>query len=123
MTSKEKKEALEQRRIANAVAFLSSVRGKYIMGQALHYGIKALEAVEPEVMQERSNIADMKFLMDELFTLGHVFTSTELFTNAELFTSAELFTIEPPEVDAKREDSAGRFEPTTAPKEELDQYR
>jgi hypothetical protein len=55
-----------------ALDLLGSVRGKYILGQALYYGIQALEAVEPAVMQERSNIEDMKLLMDEVFPLGHI---------------------------------------------------
>jgi hypothetical protein len=55
-----------------ALDLLDSMRGKYILGQALYYGIQALEAVEPAVMQERSNIEDMKLLMDEVFPLGHI---------------------------------------------------
>ena len=42
------------------------MRGRYIVAQALHYGIKSLESVEG-VMQEKSNISDMKFLQEELF--------------------------------------------------------
>tara|TARA_R100000963_G_scaffold12998_1_gene9396 strand:- start:498 stop:725 length:228 start_codon:yes stop_codon:yes gene_type:complete len=48
------------------------MRGQLIIGQALHYGLKALRAVEPEVMQEKSNIADMQLLMEELFPMGMV---------------------------------------------------
>jgi len=51
----------------DAVEFLNSGRGKYIMAQALYYGIKSLESVEPKVMQERSNIEDMEYLRDNLF--------------------------------------------------------
>ena len=51
----------------DAIEFLMSGRGKYIMAQALHYGIKSLESVEPEIMQEKSNIEDMKYLRDNLF--------------------------------------------------------
>ena len=40
------------------------------MGQALAVAIDALESVEPEVMREVSNIADMKFLMKNLFPMG-----------------------------------------------------
>jgi len=48
------------------IEFLNSMRGRYIVAQALHYGIKSLESVEG-VMQEKSNISDMKFLQEELF--------------------------------------------------------
>ena len=54
---------------ARAVQFAMSVRGQYILSQALHYGIEALKAVEPESMQERANIADMEFLRENLFGL------------------------------------------------------
>jgi len=53
--------------MSDAIEFLSSGRGKYIMAQALYHGIKTLESVEPEIMQERSNIEDMKYLRDNLF--------------------------------------------------------
>ena len=48
------------------IEFLNSIRGRYIIAQALHYGIKSLESVEG-IRQEKSNISDMKFLRDELF--------------------------------------------------------
>jgi hypothetical protein len=52
----------------DAVRFLSSMRGKWIMARALHYGIKELSRVEG-VHREVSDIADMQYLMDELFNL------------------------------------------------------
>jgi hypothetical protein len=52
---------------SDAIEFLMSERGKYITAQALHYGVKSLESVQPKVMQERSNIEDMKYLRDNLF--------------------------------------------------------
>ena len=52
-----------------AMVFLASMRGMYIVSQALHYGIEALTAVEPETMQEKSNISDMEFLRDTVFNL------------------------------------------------------
>lgn len=48
------------------VQFLNSLRGRYIMAQALYYAIKALESIEG-IHREKSNILDMKFLRDELF--------------------------------------------------------
>ena len=47
-----------------ALEFASSPRGSLILSQALYYAIKALEAVKPEYMQEKSNIADMRFLQN-----------------------------------------------------------
>ena len=47
--------------------FLSSMRGQYIIAQALHYGIEALRQV-PKPYQESSNLSDMKYLRDNLFT-------------------------------------------------------
>mgnify|MGYP003657124065 CR=1 FL=1 len=49
-----------------AVQFLNSMRGRYIMAQALYYAIKELESIEG-IHKEQSNIVDMKFLRDELF--------------------------------------------------------
>ena len=66
------KEAAERIDHQQAINLCNSPRGAYILGQALYYGIQALEAVEPAVMQERSNIEDMKLLMDEVFPLGHI---------------------------------------------------
>ena len=48
--------------------FLASLRGQLIMAQALYVAIDTLEKVEPEYMQEKSNIADMKYLQETVFT-------------------------------------------------------
>jgi hypothetical protein len=42
-----------------------SIREKYILAQALTIAIKQLEAVEPRVMRELSNIADMRAILEE----------------------------------------------------------
>jgi hypothetical protein len=47
--------------------FRLSVREQYIIAQALHVAIKEMEAVEPAVMREVSNIADMKHLRETNF--------------------------------------------------------
>jgi hypothetical protein len=52
-----------------AHAFLASMRGRYIVSQALHVAIKEMSAVEPAVMREESNIADMQYLKDTIFPL------------------------------------------------------
>ena len=53
-----------------ALQFLGSMRGQYIMGQALEIAIESMESVEPEHRREVSNIQDMKFLRDNLFNVG-----------------------------------------------------
>ena len=45
-----------------AMKLFATPRGSYIVAQALYLGIKTLEAVEPEYLQEKSNINDMKML-------------------------------------------------------------
>ena len=60
---------MEENKQKVAFEFLVSLRGQFIMGQALQVAIEAMESVEPE-MRERSNIQDMKFLRDNLFNLG-----------------------------------------------------
>ena len=47
-----------------ALEFAGSPRGNLILSQALYYAIKALKAVEPEYLQEKSNIADMEYLQN-----------------------------------------------------------
>lgn len=50
-----------------ALEFLFSMRGRYIVSQALYHALKALGSVQPEVMQEKSNMDDMQYLRDMLF--------------------------------------------------------
>jgi hypothetical protein len=52
----------------DGMKFLASLRGQLIMAQALYVAIDAMEKVEPEYMREESNIADMKFLQENVFT-------------------------------------------------------
>tara|TARA_R110000824_G_scaffold81401_4_gene204629 strand:- start:1503 stop:1757 length:255 start_codon:yes stop_codon:yes gene_type:complete len=49
-----------------AFELLDSMRGRYILSQALHYGIQELERV-PVPYQETSNLQDMTLLRQELF--------------------------------------------------------
>ena len=68
-------EANEDRNREQAIEFLESFRGRYIIGQALYYAIQQLESIQPEILQEKSNIQDMKYLRDELFNLpDHMFS-------------------------------------------------
>lgn len=50
-----------------ALTFLCSLRGRYIVSQALYHALKALGSVQPEVRQEKSNMADMQYLREVLF--------------------------------------------------------
>ena len=50
-----------------AAQLLDSHRGGFLVNQAFHYAIKALESVEPSYLKEESNIADMKLLRKEIF--------------------------------------------------------
>ncbi len=63
-----------------ALQFLGSPRGQYIVGQALAIAVAELEKVE-EPLQEKSNIGDMKSLGESLFKAGyatHTMLSTDL---------------------------------------------
>jgi hypothetical protein len=50
-----------------SLAFLASVRGRYIVSKALYHALKVLEAVQPEILQEKSDMADMQYLREMLF--------------------------------------------------------
>jgi|TARA_R100000093_G_scaffold14479_4_gene8268 hypothetical protein len=52
----------------NAMELLDSLRGHYIVGQALSLAIKEIES-RPFQEQEPSNVADMTLLRDELFPM------------------------------------------------------
>ena len=57
--------------------FANSMRGQLIIGQALHYGVKHLKALEAREEPypvdgehaEPSNRADMEYLLEEVFPL------------------------------------------------------
>ena len=51
-----------------AQGFAEGLRGGYIISQALFYGIRELEKIDPP-LQEVSNLADMRFLRDNLYNL------------------------------------------------------
>jgi hypothetical protein len=51
-----------------AIRLFNSVRGRYIIGQALYTAIKEMEKVEYP-FKEASNINDMKLMMAELFPM------------------------------------------------------
>ena len=69
-----------------AQSFLNSFRGRYIISQALHYGIKALEEV-PKPYREVSNLNHMQYLQDNLFS-GFIFARDTLDTTEYIDSSA-----------------------------------
>lgn len=52
--------------VETAYEFLNSVRGRYIMAQALNVAIRTMSDV-PDPHKEQSNINDMEFLRDYIF--------------------------------------------------------
>ena len=66
METEERK--ISRQKFSTARDFFTSTRGQYIVGQALHIAIEALESVEG-VHKEVSNISDMKYIRDELFPI------------------------------------------------------
>lgn len=60
------KQKLEERK--QAYNLLNSIRGKYILSQALYYAIKELKKVK-DTHRENSNIADMELLRNNFFFL------------------------------------------------------
>ena len=61
----EKEQILNEQRL-DALDFRNSVRGQYIMAQAIYHALKVMKAVTPE-FQEVSNIKDMEWIRDELY--------------------------------------------------------
>ena len=57
----------ETRTPEQGMEFLQSMRGMYIMAQALQVAIATMKAVEPEYHIEHSNIDDMEFLQETVF--------------------------------------------------------
>jgi hypothetical protein len=51
-----------------AVRLFNSVRGNYIVGQALYLAMEHIKE-RPEIRREPSNMADMELIMEELFPL------------------------------------------------------
>ena len=51
-----------------ATAILNSIRGRYIIGQALDV---AIETLKKEGRPQESNIADMELLRDEFFPIAY----------------------------------------------------
>lgn len=59
-----------------AVKLVTSMRGEYILSQALYLAIEVMEKVKG-CKKEPSNISDMKYLMKELFPIYSVVKSLD----------------------------------------------
>ena len=59
-----------------AVALAQSMRGQYIISQALCLAIRSINC-RPDELQEPSNVADMEFLVQHLFPIYRVVESSE----------------------------------------------
>lgn len=59
-----------------AVALAQSMRGQFIISQALCLAIRAINS-RPEELQEPSNVADMEFLVQQLFPIYRVVELSE----------------------------------------------
>jgi|GEM_PF-2447625 hypothetical protein len=68
---------------ALALALLNSLRGRYIVSQALFYGIQELEKISAPY-QETSSIDDMKLLRDELFNFSKTVEHNSVVSAEEL---------------------------------------
>lgn len=56
--------------------FANSMRGKYIISQALCLAIKYFKTL-PQIQQEPSNMRDMEYLIDNLFPIYRAVESAE----------------------------------------------
>jgi hypothetical protein len=68
----------------NAFEFMMSMRGQYIMAQALSVAIETLNGVEPEEMREISNVQDMGFILRNVFPEFSALFTSETVTNSTL---------------------------------------
>lgn len=55
-------------KLNEATEFLTSWRGRFIVSQALELAIQSIEA-RPQIQQEPSNVADMRYLRETIFGL------------------------------------------------------
>jgi Zn finger protein HypA/HybF involved in hydrogenase expression len=65
-----------EEKMKQALMFAFSMRGRYIISQALWNAIKRMEEIPPP-FREQSNINDMKYLLDTLFTIFKVTKDAE----------------------------------------------
>ena len=63
--------------VQEAGEFLSSMRGRYIVSQALHLAMKEINS-RPANLQEPSNVEDMKYLYDNVFPLYREFRTEDI---------------------------------------------
>lgn len=74
--AKIKDEMKKKKDLQEAVKFLQSPRGQYIISQALCLAIKEINN-RPKTEQEPSNVADMEYLVEALFPLYRAVEATK----------------------------------------------
>ena len=57
-----------QEGIDEGTKYANSARGQLIIAKALYIASKALSEVQPPIMRENSDIANMKYLMELLYS-------------------------------------------------------
>ena len=78
MNEKQKEKEKEE-----AMNFAGSMRGQFIISQALVLAIKSIEA-RPKERQEPSNVEDMKYLINNIFPIYKVVHEVEAQTMEKL---------------------------------------
>lgn len=59
-----------------ALEFMRSMRGQYIISQALCLAIKYFKTL-PQIQQEPSNMRDMEYLIEKIFPIYRMIENTE----------------------------------------------
>ena len=59
-------EKLSEKGFENAVKFMLSLRGKFLMNEVIQYGLTVMESL-PGVHKPVSDIRDIKFIRDTIF--------------------------------------------------------
>ena len=77
----------ERREKQRALDFLDSVRGQYIVGQALYI---AIETMRDSDNPEHSNISDMEYMMKELFPLYSEIKISSMVNSSQIEIDMEL---------------------------------
>ena len=73
---------MSNKELNECAEFANSLRGQYIISQALAIAIKQLKSV-PEKRREASNIADLEYLLDGVFPLFKVQAEAACFIPVE----------------------------------------
>jgi len=66
----------EEKAIQEAGEFLSSIRGRYIVSQALYIAMNEINSRPPH-LQEPSNVSDMKYIYENVFPIYREFRTED----------------------------------------------